>query len=143
MHLAVVLDVHAVVAHEESTRICPVGVKLWAPKFNPWMATMAPPDAGVFHGTDELATGASKVHDKARVPAIAPTVTTPCPTLSDLGTTILHATVVADVQDVVLQASDASTAAAVGVNAYEPKLRPEMVTDPALLAAKFLAAPTP
>ena len=75
------------------------------------------PDAALFWPSPsaKLAAGASKVNDKARVPTIAPTVTTPCPTLSDLGTAILHATVVADVQDVVLHASDASTSAAVGV----------------------------
>ena len=76
----------------------------------------------------------------ARVPTIAPTVTTPYPVLSELSTAILHATVVADIQDVVLQASDASTAAEVGVKLWAPKFNPWIVTDPAPDAGLFWVA---
>ena len=73
----------------------------------------------------------------ARVPTTALTVTVPNCSLSVLGVPIRHDTVVPDVHDVVWHCSPPDSTAVLGVNAYDPKFSPEIVTDVPMLAAEF------
>ena len=54
-----------------------------------------------------------------------------------LGVPIRHDTVVPDVHDVVWHCSPPDSTAVLGVNAYDPKFSPEIVTDVPMLAAEF------
>ena len=129
MHVTVVLEDHAVVMHRSSPVALAVGVKLFAPKFNPEIVTDVPPDVPPFIEKCWLTVGASNVNRLlARVPTTAPTVTTESCTVGDVGVLGRHAVVVADVHAVVAHAPP-MMAWPVGVKEYQPKFSPLIVTD--------------
>ena len=94
----------------------------------PRSVTDALSDVAKFTGSLKLRAGASNENRRSLVPTTALTVTTPYACLIVLDAAAPHATVVPDVHDVVLHAADSVTAV-VGVNAYDPKFSPEIVTD--------------
>jgi hypothetical protein len=124
----VVPDVHAVVPQSAVPTASAVGVKLYAPKLSPEIVTDPPAVLGALIGIPPLTAGASNVKlFDALVPTTALTVTFVNEAVSVVGALSMHAVLVSDVHEVVAQTSS-TTATAVGVKPYEPKLIPLIVT---------------
>jgi hypothetical protein len=124
----VVPDVHAVVAQSAVPTASAVGVKLYAPKLSPEIVTDPPAELGALYGIPPLTAGASNVKlFDALVPTTALTVTFVNEAVSVVGALTLQATVVVEDHEVVAQTAS-TTATAVGVKPYEPKLIPLIVT---------------
>jgi hypothetical protein len=125
----VVPDVHAVVAQSAVPTASAVGVKLYAPKLSPEIVTDPPPELGALSGIPPLTAGASNVKlFDALVPTTALTVTFVNEAVSVIGALTMHSVLVFDVHEVVPQTAS-TTAMAVGVKPYEPKLKPRIVAD--------------
>jgi hypothetical protein len=125
----VVPDVHAVVPQSAVPTASAVGVKLYAPKLSPEIVTDLPAVLGALIGIPPLTAGASNVKlFDALVPTTALTVTFVNEAVSVVGALTLQATVVVEDHELVAQTSS-TTATAVGVKPYEPKLRPLIVTE--------------
>ena len=105
-----------------------VGVKLYAPKLSPEIVTDPPAELGALIGIPPLTAGASNVKlFDALVPTTALTVTFVNEAVSVVGALNMQATVVVEDHELVAQTSS-TTATAVGVKPYEPKLIPLIVT---------------
>ena len=74
MQTTIVLVVHEVVEQGPASRIAPVGVKSFVPRFMPEGVRLEPPERGALSGLSSVETGASKVNASWPVPTTVVTV---------------------------------------------------------------------
>jgi hypothetical protein len=137
-HASVVADNQADVKHT-CISSAPVALRSTEPKLSPHAVTMLPPLSTPFR-TQPDPTAASKLYVALAVPATPPTLTADMPYIVNTGL-LMHASVVADVHDEVLQAIVSSAPTA--LRSTEPKPSPQTATALPPLNAEFRPHPDP